>query len=417
MHENEVFHIFDLNGYGQGVARSKDGKIVFIVDGLPGDSVTIKIIEEQKRYLTATVKETLKRSEWREEPSCSHTSVCGGCQLQGIQSGHYMKAKQSILRAKLRGILAPFREQTITESPLFSFRNKCTLEWSAERKILSYADLKNNQFKLKQCIVLERQISNWINNHKNITSQLPMSGRITIKNLPDQGLVLGIKSKQTPTNLKLPEPFIAAYWIDYNKVESQGSFQWVTPPKYTLVEKIDKLVIPWHPQSFFQTNRYIAGKIFSSIKKWIIDLKISSVWDLYCGTGWILHSIKDSLKFGVGFELSQHSVNIARTVPNSPNVKFINADLPNIPQLSSAEPDCWIFNPPRKGLGKKVIQTIFNQQSTPKCLMYLSCNPESLSTDLQALSKYGFKPEECQVFDMFPWTSHFEVLCLLRKSN
>ena len=98
MHENEIIHIFDFNGYGQGVARSKEGKIVFIIDGLPGDSVRVKLIEEQKRYVTAKVKEIIKSSDWREEPACEHILDCGGCQLQGIQPKYYMTAKKEYCR-------------------------------------------------------------------------------------------------------------------------------------------------------------------------------------------------------------------------------------------------------------------------------------------------------------------------------
>ena len=52
----------------------------------------------------------------------------------------------------------------------------------------------------------------------------------------------------------------------------------------------------------------------------------------------------------------------------------------------------------------------------PKRIVYVSCNPETLARDLYTLTKGGYKVKKIQPVDMFPFTSHAEVVvCLERK--
>ena len=46
-------------------------------------------------------------------------------------------------------------------------------------------------------------------------------------------------------------------------------------------------------------------------------------------------------------------------------------------------------------------------------IIYMSCNPHTLSRDLKTKDKYCIK--ECYLFDMFPQTYHFETICILTK--
>lgn len=416
MYVEEILEIIDLNGFGQGVAKSVSGKTIFVVGGLPGDLVQIDLLIESKRYSTSKIRKLIKASPWRSNLYCIHADYCNGCQIQCVSSEHYSHAKESILRSKFRGFLSPFKDQKIISSPLIHFRNKCTLQWSPQHQLLSYTDEHQPLFAIRECSILEPEIREWISNHHSITSQIKFPARITVKQLPDQGLVLGISSKQPPVSIKIDKPFVAAYWLNFDKSETLGNLRWLVPPIEPLFESIGTLHIPWHPQSFFQTNRWIAQIIFNDISEWIKALQVNIVWDLYCGTGWILHSIKNHITHGYGFELSQYAIQLAKKVPDSEHLTFINADLPRIPRHEYPNSDCWIFNPPRKGIGKKTLKTLFKDHQPPQNLIYMSCNPESLNSDLNQLAELGYSVEKCQAYDMFPWTSHFEVLCLLKKT-
>ena len=100
--------------------------------------------------------------------------------------------------------------------------------------------------------------------------------RLVIKHLPQQGLVLGIHSPHHPVAIEDIQPFIAIYWLEYEKVEAFGKLKWIKTPKQALTEKLGNITIGWHPQGFFQTNRWVANQMFSKIKHWIINNKIKN---------------------------------------------------------------------------------------------------------------------------------------------
>ena len=52
---------------------------------------------------------------------------------------------------------------------------------------------------------------------------------------------------------------------------------------------------------------------------------------------------------------------------------------------------------------------------SPKRVVYVSCNPETLARDLAYFKKNGYEAKEAWAVDMFPFTAHVETVCLLSK--
>ena len=77
------------------------------------------------------------------------------------------------------------------------------------------------------------------------------------------------------------------------------------------------------------------------------------------------------------------------------------------------KPDLVIVNPPRRGIGKELSEFLNEMQSD--FILYSSCNSVTMGKDLQYLTFY--KPLKIQLFDMFPQTSHYEVLVLLQRKK
>ena len=72
--------------------------------------------------------------------------------------------------------------------------------------------------------------------------------------------------------------------------------------------------------------------------------------------------------------------------------------------------DTVLVDPPRKGLDKKLIDTLLQRE--PNKIVYISCNNATLARDLKMLEeKYELK--ECTLVDMFPHTSHVECIAVL----
>ncbi len=97
------------------------------------------------------------------------------------------------------------------------------------------------------------------------------------------------------------------------------------------------------------------------------------------------------------------------------NIEFIAGDtqkvLTDLIENKKIIPDVVIVDPPRKGLDNITINNILKIK--PKKVIYISCNPATLTRDLGLLEeKYNINM--IQPVDMFPWTSHVECVAVMQ---
>jgi 23S rRNA (uracil747-C5)-methyltransferase len=73
-----------------------------------------------------------------------------------------------------------------------------------------------------------------------------------------------------------------------------------------------------------------------------------------------------------------------------------------------------LVNPPRRGLNSSIVKDILAQK--PKFIIYSSCNAETLARDVSEMA-HEYSIGQSQIFDMFPFTAHFETLMVLRRRD
>ncbi len=154
----------------------------------------------------------------------------------------------------------------------------------------------------------------------------------------------------------------------------------------------------------------------------ISDFKASNtVWDLYCGTGSISLPTARYVKQVVGLELSESSIEDAKTnatLNNISNASFFCYDLHSKDFWTFAKslpkPDIVILDPPRAGSHENLLKLL--KSISPPKLIYVSCNPATLARDCQILSD-KFKLKSIQTIDMFPHTYHIETIALLENKT
>ncbi|MCL2917961.1 23S rRNA (uracil(747)-C(5))-methyltransferase RlmC [Shewanella litorisediminis] len=170
------------------------------------------------------------------------------------------------------------------------------------------------------------------------------------------------------------------------------------------------------PKSFFQTNPEVASSLYATAARWVDELKPKSLWDLFCGVGGFgLHCASHELPV-TGIEIEAEAIDCAKTSAAAmglDNLSFAALDSTGFAMGQEAQdvPEVIIVNPPRRGTGKELCERL--SAFGPKAIIYSSCNPETLAEDLALIS--GYRIARVQLFDMFPHSDHFEVLCLLIK--
>ncbi|MCT1776317.1 methyltransferase domain-containing protein [Brachybacterium sp. p3-SID957] len=222
------------------------------------------------------------------------------------------------------------------------------------------------------------------------------------------------------------------------------------------------------PQSFLQTNTEVAGELYRQAAAWIADAGVGleraaagraqaatrrapaatdaahdlRVWDLYCGLGgFALHVARAVPSAEVtGVEASAQAIEGAREAAQAEglDVRFLAEDATAWARRQSAPgcstdggpkpspgalgggngavpdsgaPDVVIVNPPRRGIGAELASWL--QESPVPQVVYSSCNPATLATDLAVMP--SLRIVAARYVDMFPHTEHAEVIVMLHR--
>ncbi|WP_443091196.1 23S rRNA (uracil(747)-C(5))-methyltransferase RlmC [Basfia succiniciproducens] len=191
--------------------------------------------------------------------------------------------------------------------------------------------------------------------------------------------------------------------------------------RQVLEERFNRIPLFIRPQGFFQTNPQVAEGLYGTAQQWVKDLPVNKLWDLFCGVGGFgLHCAKALQEKNpdielTGIEIAPSAIYCAGLSAQKCGLKKVNfqsLDAANFAlNQDENKPDLVIVNPPRRGIGKPLAQ--FLNQMQPQFILYSSCNTISMTKDLLELTHYQL--QKIQLFDMFPHTSHYEVLTLLIK--
>lgn len=186
-----------------------------------------------------------------------------------------------------------------------------------------------------------------------------------------------------------------------------------------LAENFNAIPLFIRPQGFFQTNPKVASELYRTAQNWITSLPITRIWDLFCGVGGFgLHCATELQARNpdvslTGIEISASAIASASQSAKElglKNVQFASLDSVSFALNEKDKfPDLVIVNPPRRGIGKELADYL-NELGSPY-LIYSSCNAETMVKDFASLTHYQL--EKVQLFDMFPHTSHYEVLTFL----
>lgn len=172
-------------------------------------------------------------------------------------------------------------------------------------------------------------------------------------------------------------------------------------------------------RSFFQINPTQTEKLYATA----VDLAeldgSQTVIDAYCGVGTI--GIIASGKAKSVLAVEQNSDAVKNAIENASrngadNVRVLCADagafMEELAEHGESA-DVVFTDPPRAGCSKQFLHALL--ALSPKRIVYISCNPETLARDLYFLTKNGYEAKKIQPVDMFPFTKHIEVVVELAR--
>lgn len=253
-----------------------------------------------------------------------------------------------------------------------------------------------------------------------LLSQSQASGRVMLRFVLRSKNCLASIQKHLPW-LQQQWPELAVCSVNLQPVHMavlEGPEEILLTSEELLREELNGIPLYLTPQSFFQTNTAVAAALYATAEEWAEAIPGQRLWDLFCGVGGFgLHLARAGRWQLTGIEIAPKAIASATRSASElglSRVSFQALDAAAFAKASVQAPDLLVVNPPRRGLGAALCQSVMTLQ--PAWLMYSSCNPDTLARDLAWLNT-DYRLLKVQLFDMFPHTEHAEVLTLLQKRS
>ncbi len=418
---------------GRGIARV-DGKIVFIVNALPGEQVEFIYTDSRRDYAEGKAVAWMEPAPQRAEPLCEYYGVCGGCSFQHVADAAQIEFKQDLLREQFGRI----GKLTIHEiwpaliGPHWGYRAKARLGVKyvpKKAKVLVGFRERGQPFlaDIGVCKVLQPIVG------ENLPGLAGMIERLSIREqipqiemaVGEDGCVLAFRVLVWPTgeDIELMRAFAAENGVQIC-LQPKGP-DTITPLpgeqarmlSYALPEF--GLRLQFKPAMFTQVNYAINRQMISRAVAALELTPEDRVLDLFCGLGNFTLPLATRAGSVVGVEVDQplleHAWANAR-LNNIANVAFHAADLTR--DVSGA---AWsqqrftkiLLDPSRAGAAE-ILHNFRHWR--PERVVYVSCNPATLARDAAILvNELGYTLVKAGVMDMFPQTAHVESIALFVK--
>lgn len=433
---------------GSGVGRTEDGLAVFVPMSAIGDELTVRILKVKKTYAFGKLEEIITPSPARIEPDCPNFSKCGGCVWRHITYAEECRIKERKVRdavERIGGIQTEIKP-IIACDRTDRYRNKAQLPVGKDRdgnvQIGFYSFHSHRIVDCGDCALQPEQVAEVIKITREFAQKYDvpiydeMTGKGRLRHLyiryaeiTDELMVCyvvngnGLKHEDILLkNLREALPNLKTVIFNSNREKTNvilGSKNRVAYGEGTIEDELCGKRFRISPFSFWQVNRAQAEKLYSKAREYASLSGSENLLDLYCGTGTIGLTMADGCASLIGVEIIPDAVRDAELNAERNGVKnarFICADAPAAAEQLRQEgvsPDVVILDPPRKGCGEELVETVAKMQ--PERVVYVSCDPATLARDLKYFADRGYVTREVTPCDMFSRTAHVETVVLLSR--
>lgn len=411
----------------QGISRVNN-KIVFVSGALAGEQVQVKVLEDKAGYLKAMTQKVIKASAQRVTPPCQYANTCGGCQLQHLSPAQQRTLKQQgidgLLRHQLGLNALPWQDMLSADERGYRRRARIGVWYDKKQRRLSVGFRQANDKQItnvSSCLVLSPVLAPIFSVLSSVLPQFKQPDIVTHVEVLEADarpyiIVRHVQPLSEKEQQLLLQAWPEAVWIGEAAPGSFDYWQTLVTPQYSLPEQ--QLTLQFSPDAFIQVNAAINQQMVSQAIQWLDVQPDDVVLDLYAGIGNFTLALAQVAKTvqaveGVANMVQQLATNAK--VNGLSNVSASQADLHlpwpkvewNRPQYTKV-----LLDPARAGAQGAVEQIV---RLKPAQILYVSCNAATFARDSKVLLANGYSIQKISGIDMFPHTSHLEVMALFRR--
>jgi 23S rRNA (uracil1939-C5)-methyltransferase len=416
--------------YGaSALARTAEGQVAFVDDGLPGERVRAEVSKRRRKYVQTRVVEVLQASPARVLPPCPYVPNCGGCQWQHATYEAQLEMKRRVLADTLRRAGAMVPEADVVPAPdPFRYRIRGEFHIIAPQGEEGTHRLGFNRRRTYDLV----PVDDCLIHHRHITEAIP--GIVAALDRTGAGKLRSLRLTTHPERRELLwqglggeapgglQEALAAELSQYLVHQDSLTFQYDGAAVdgrggEPLVFRVDS-------NTFVQVNHAQAGNLYGCALDYLGD-QPGALVEGYCGFGAMsvmaatrpsasarprrVTMIEEGRAAAIlaRLHVRLHGLEGAEVVAGRVEDKLV--------QLEPEEVDSLIVDPPRAGCAPGVIAQVARLH--PQRIVYASCDPATLGRDLARLGEQGYSVEAQTLVDMFPQTYHVETVSLLVPSR
>jgi len=447
--------ITGLTHGGEGVGRHM-GIPVFVPFTVPGDKVLTEITEVKKNFARGRLKMICASSRWRRDPACPVFTRCGGCRLQHMDYEEQLRRKTGMVKDSL---------VRISHLPEVEVKKTIGMEhpWHYRNKASYHTDYKHGKVSLgfyekgTHSVVLDAEeeratrddpgcllVDEDLNKVAGVIEALLNKYRVEVYDWRRRrGLLKQVvlrkayatgecmavlvtapgewpEEKAFAADLSKQLPALTSLLRNIHEGPggvSLGRENKLLAGREYITDYFENLAFRISAASFYQVNPRQTPVLYNKALEFAGLTGVETVVDAYSGTGAIALFFAGHAGMVHGLEVVPEAVGDAKrnaVLNGINNVEFSRGEVEIIlPEMVTRglRPDIVVLDPPRRGCDVAALDAVI-EMDTPR-VVYVSCDPGTLARDLSYLAGKGYRVEEVQPVDMFPWTPHVETIIMM----
>jgi 23S rRNA (uracil1939-C5)-methyltransferase len=395
---------------GAGLGRHQ-GKVIFVPFSVPGDRLLVRPVEEKKTFLRGEIKRILEPGKGRVEPKCPYFKKCGGCQWQQMEYSLQLEAKKRILEEIFHHRFPKTREipikMTACPQPYgYRSRARMQLRGSGSSASVGFYQCRSHSVEDVESCPLFRPL---LNEALNSLRQFKL--KVDTESKPQEMDIACSEEEGTWATARTGTAVSEGITALLGTRRSE---------EVILRRKVGDFLYLVTASAFFQSNDFMISELVALVRECAKTTGKKSALDLFAGVG--LFSLPLALQFEevVAVENSPSASRLCASSAKAAgigNLHSVCADVSDWMKTTevSARPefDLIVLDPPRSGAGPEIMEQIADW--APELIIYVSCDPQTLSRDLAKISPSHYRIDLVAGLDMFPQTYHFETVVRLAR--
>nr|WSZ98935.1 TRAM domain-containing protein [Streptomyces sp. NBC_00857] len=415
---------------GHCVARTDEGRVLFVRHALPGEKVRARVTEgeEDSRFLRADAVEIIDASKDRVEAPCKYAGPgrCGGCDWQHAKPGAQRRFKGEVITEQLSRLAGLTPEQagwdgTVMPAPGDKLPAGEVPAW---RSRVQYAIDEDGRAGLRKhrshdvepvdhCMIAAEGV-NELGVERREWPQMASVEAIASSGSGDRQVVLTPKQGGRLPLVELDKP------VSVLRVEEHDGGVHRVHGRAFVRERADGRTYRVGMGGFWQVHPQAPQLLVQAVMQGLMPRKGDMALDLYCGVGLFAGAIAERVGENgavLGIESGKRAAEDARhNLQDLPRVRIEQGKVDQVlPRTGITETDLIVLDPPRAGAGKQTVKHLSGLGA--RRIAYVACDPAALARDLAYFREGGYKPRTLRAFDFFPMTSHVECVAILEPAE